>query len=87
VSQRDKITLQSHHILRIRVTIVNHCIFKRFEEILLEFEVRELLFLQETRSELPKRVECKEADFAVRVASHLKKRIVEDPFAPLTNSK
>lgn len=50
---------------------MNHGVLERFEEILLELEVRQLVLLEETHSELTKSIESEEGDVGVVVAADL----------------
>jgi len=50
---------------------VDHGVLERFEEILLELEMRQLVLLEETHGELTKSVESEEGDVGVVVAANL----------------
>lgn len=50
---------------------MDHRVLERFEEVLLELEMRQLVLLEETHSELTKSVESKEGDVGVVVAADL----------------
>ena len=60
------------HVASVGVIVVNHGVFERFEEVFLEFEVGELLLLEETHGELTERVESEEGNFRVGVTGDLK---------------
>jgi hypothetical protein len=51
---------------------MNHGVFKRLQEILLKFEMREFLFLQEPHRQLAQRVQSKEANMRIIVTTNLK---------------
>ena len=61
----------TYHIADIRVGVVNHRIFERLEEVLLEHEMGQLLLLQETHCQLPQRVQREEPNVDVRMTTHL----------------
>lgn len=50
---------------------MRHRVLEGLQEILLEFEVRELFFLQKAHGQLPQRIERKEPDVRVVVAADL----------------
>lgn len=53
---------------------MDHRVLERFEEVLLKLEMRQLVLLEETHSELTKSVESKEGDVGVVVAADLIRR-------------
>ena len=54
---------------------MDHGVLERPQEVLLEFEVRQLLLLQEAHRELPQRVQGEEAHVWVLVTTDLEGRI------------
>lgn len=60
------------HVARVGVVVVDHGVLERLEEVLLELEVGELLLLEEAHGKLAKRVEGKEGDLGICVASNLR---------------
>lgn len=61
----------THHVADIGVGVVDHGIFERPQEVLLELEVCELFLLQEAHGQLTKSVQGEEPDVRVLVATHL----------------
>lgn len=50
---------------------MNHGVLKRFQELLLEAEVRQLVFLQEIHGKLAQSIESEEADIGIVVTADL----------------
>jgi hypothetical protein len=62
---------RTHHLSRIRVDIVSHCVLEGPQKVFLEPEMRQLLLFQETHSKLSQRVQRKEADIWIVMARNL----------------
>ena len=60
-----------------RILIVSHGVFKWFQEVFLEFEVREFLLLQKSHCKLTQRVQGKAGDMEVVVTAYLQSFIKE----------
>ena len=65
------IDASTYHISDFRIMIVDHRVLERLQEIFLKFEVRQLFFFKESHGELPKGVQCKEANVRIIVTAHL----------------
>ena len=65
--------MASYHLSNRGVGIMYHSILEWFQEILLEFEMWQLLDLQETHSQLAECVQCKESYVWIAVTTNLRR--------------
>lgn len=70
-AKRVACILLIYHVSDLGVLIVSHSVFKRFEKILLEFEVGQLFFFQKTHRKLTKRIQSKESNMWIVVTADL----------------
>jgi hypothetical protein len=66
---------QTHHLPGIRVLVVDDRVLEGSEEILLETEMRQFFLFQEVHRQLPQRIQRKEADIRVIMATHLSRQL------------
>lgn len=60
-----------YHVSNLGILVVYHCVLKRFQEVFLKFEMRQLLLLKESHRKLAKRIQSENTNVRVIVATHL----------------
>ena len=64
----------SYKVANFRVLIMNHGIFKGFQEVFLKLKMRQFLLLQESHSKLAKRVKSKACNMRIIMTADLPRR-------------